>query len=279
MSRYDPIRDESIAATSGGLNPNIPALSQGDRLDALLDRQRAFDDDYRADRERRRGPPRYGDVFEDDYDDDVYDEGLSPRGMLSPQDMFSPQGMMSPQGVMSPPGMRHGEPMGDIARTRAAMEDPLVSSARDGYEREAREEYERDLDEQMFANMGMGMGREQELGMDIIDRDFDLYGDPREEFMESIEREPDPMDAFYGEPQLNPRRRRRGREVTSGVRLPPGAGQGPPMPREALLEGHRMGLSQADMLMGARPDPRLEGTPMPGAFLEDDMGPPMRRRR
>jgi hypothetical protein len=51
------------------------------------------------------------------------------------------------------------------------------------------------------------------------------------------------------------------------------------MPREALLEGHRMGLPQADMLMGARPDPRLEGTPMPGAFLEDDMGPPMRSRR
>jgi hypothetical protein len=161
MSRYDPIRDEFIAATSGGLNPNIPALSQGDRLDALLDRQKAFDDDDCADREGRRGPPRYGDVFEDDYDNDVYDEGLSPRGMLSPQDMFSPQGMMSPQGVMSPQGMRHGEPMGDIARTRAAMEDPLVSSARDGYEREAREEYERDLDEQMFANMDMGMGREQ----------------------------------------------------------------------------------------------------------------------
>jgi hypothetical protein len=51
MSRYDPIRDEFIAATTGGLNPNIPALSQSDRLDALLDRQKAFDDDYRADRE------------------------------------------------------------------------------------------------------------------------------------------------------------------------------------------------------------------------------------
>jgi hypothetical protein len=180
---------------------------------------------------------------------------------------------------MSPSGMRHGEPMMEIARTRAAMEDPLVSMARDGWDREAREEYERDLDEQMFANMGMGMGREQELGMDITDRDFDLYGDPREVFMESIERERDPMDALYGEPQLDPRRRHRGREITSGARLPPGAGQGPPMPREAMLEGHRMGLPQADMLMGARPDPRLEGTPMPGAFLEDHRCPPMRRRR
>jgi hypothetical protein len=111
MSRYDPVRDEFIAATTGGLNPNIPALSQCDRLDALLDRQRAFDDDYHADRERIRGPPRCGDVFEDNYDEDVYDDGLSPRDVLSPQDMFSPQGMMAPQGMMSPPRMRHGESM------------------------------------------------------------------------------------------------------------------------------------------------------------------------
>jgi hypothetical protein len=87
------------------------------------------------------------------------------------------------------------------------------------------------------------------------------------------------MDAFYSEPQLDPRRRRRrGREITSGVRLPPGAGQGPPMPREAALEGHRMSLPQADMLMDARPDPRLEGMPMPGSFL-DEMGPLLPRRR
>jgi hypothetical protein len=278
MSRYDPISDDFFPASSGGLNPEIPALSQGDHLDALLDRQTRFNEDFRADMERRRGPPRYGDVFEDDYDDDVYDEGLSPRGMLSRQDMFSPQGMMSPQDMLSPPSMRHGEPMMDIARTRVAMEDSLVSMARDGYDRQAREDYERDLDEQMLENMGMG--REQELGMDIMDRDFDLFDRDREEpgSMELIERDPDPMKAFYGEPQLDPRRRRRGREVTSGVRLPPGAGQGPPMPRKALLEGHRMGLPQANMLMGARPDPRLEGTPMPGSFL-DDMGPPTRRRR
>jgi hypothetical protein len=279
MSRYNPIRDDFFSASSGGLNPDIPALSQGDRLDALLDRQTRFNEDFRADMERRRGPPRYGDVFEDDYDDDVYDEGFSPRGMLFRQDTFSPQGMMSPQDMLSPPSMRHGEPMMDIARTRVAMEDSLVSMARDGYDRQAREDYERDLDEQMLENMGMGRG--QELEMDIMDRDFDLFDRDREEpgSMESIERDPDPMNAFYGEPQLDPRRRRRcGREVTSGVRLPPGAGQGPPMPRKALLEKHRMGFPQADMLMGARPDPRLEGTPMSGSFL-DDMGPPTRRRR
>jgi hypothetical protein len=278
MSRYDPIRDAFVPASSGGLNPTIPALSQGDRLDALLDRQRGWDDDFRADRERRRGPPRYGDVFEGDYDDDVYDEGLSPRGMLSPQDMMSPQGLLSPQGMLSPPSVSRSEDMLDMGRSRA-MEDPLVSMARDGYSRQAREEYERDLDEQMMENMGIGFGRERDLGMDIMDRNFDLFADREEPgFMASVERDPDPMDAFYGEPQLDPPRRRRGREITPGVRLPPGAGQGPPMPRESVLEGHRMGLPQADMLMGARPDPRLESTPMPASFL-DDMGPPPRRSR
>jgi hypothetical protein len=184
MSRYDPIRDAFLPASSGGLNPTIQALSQGDRLDALLDRQRGWDDDFRADRERRRGPPCYGDVFEDDYDDGVHDEGLSPRGMLSPQDMMSPQGLLSPRGMMSPPSVSRAEDMLDMGRSRV-MEDPLVSSARAGYDHQAREEYERDLDEQMMENMGMGFGRERDLGMDIMDRDFDLFDDREEPgFME-----------------------------------------------------------------------------------------------
>jgi hypothetical protein len=183
--------------------------------------------------------------------------------------------------MMSPPGMRHGEPMMDIARTRAAMEDPLVSMARDGYDREAREEYERDLDEQMFANMGMGMGREQELGMDIMDRDFDLFDPDREEpgFMESIERDPDPMDAFYGEPELHPRRRRGGRAVTSGFRLPPGASPDPPMPRDLRIPDRRMGNPLADVLLGARPRLDDRGTPMPGSIRDMRSSLPMPRRR
>jgi hypothetical protein len=54
--------------------------------------------------------------------------------------------------------------------------------------------------------------------MSIIDRDFDLFGPPVSSMggeslfadaYPSIERgPPDPMAAYYGEPQLNPRRRR-----------------------------------------------------------------------
>ena len=114
-------------------------------------------------------------------------------------------------------------------------------------------------------------------GMSVMDRDFDLFGPAPSsgvgadslfaDTYPSIERgRPDPMAAFYGEPrQYPPRtpRRRRGRSVTSGYDLPPGASGNPGMPRDLVLQDHLMGTPEANMLLGARPLPDLGGTPMP----------------
>lgn len=124
----------------------------------------------------------------------------------------------------------------------------------------------------------------------IMDRDFDLFGPPptsgvgpdslfADAYL-SIERGPrDPMAAFYSEPhQFPPRtpRRRRGRSLTSGVELPPGASGNLQMPRDQFLHDHLMETPEANMLLGARPLPQLRGTPMPPGF--DDPPLPERRR-
>lgn len=94
--------------------------------------------------------------------------------------------------------------------------------------------------------------------------------------MDSIEYDPDPMAVFRSAVYDPPRRHRDpSPSITSGYRLPPGAGENRGFPRHRRIEGSRMENPQADMLLGARPlDGGRADTPMPG-----DMGPPPRRSR
>ena len=204
---------------------------------------------------------------------------MSPQGMM--EDPISP--FYAEELAVSPPGMSREEAMMGLTGP-APNELDLMRSARSGPE---------DAKHMGFIDDMLG-GFEQmpfDMGIGIMDRDFDLFGPAATSGMSgdslfadaypSIERgPPDPMEAFYGEPrQYPPRtsRRRRGRSVTSGFELPQGASGNPPMPRDLVLHDHLMGSPEANMLLGARPLPDLRGTPMPPSF--GDMEPIPERRR
>lgn len=226
-------------------------------------------DRYNDPRLRRRGgadrqQSRLDDLMQDleehnQWQQDFRRDTVRARGIHAP-------GLFDERDLLDRPSDRRDDPMQDIGRSRA-MEDPLVAMARAGYERQEQEQG----DEELLANITGGYDP-----MGIMDEDFELYGPPS--VRESIERAPDPMDPFYGEPSQFPRPRR-DRARTSGYRLPPGARPDPPMPQDNRpLEG-RMNLPQADMLLGARADPRLGGTPRPEFRSERRSPPPMPRRR
>jgi hypothetical protein len=204
---------------------------------------------------------------------------MSPPGML--EDPLSPY--YAEDLALSPPGLSREEAMLGFAGP-APSELDMMRSARSGPE---------DLTHMGFIDDMLG-GFEQmpfDMGMNIMDRDFDLLPAATSgmgadslfaDAYPSIERgPPDPMEAFYGEPReppLRTPRHRRGRTVTSGVELPPGARGNPPMHRERWLHDHLMGSPEANMLLGARPLPDLRGTPMPPGF-DDDFEPMPERRR
>lgn len=137
------------------------------------------------------------------------------------------------------------------------------------------------------------------LGLNILDRDFDLFGpveeEPEQEFgndpllfgdmiLGTIEQGRGRPEAFYGQ-ELNMSGRPRSPSITSGYRLPPHATADPRMPRPIKTGNRRMNNPQADMLLDARPLPgNMRGTPMPGMEQEEDLSefrsvPPERRRR
>jgi hypothetical protein len=196
-------------------------------------------------------------------------------------DMFQDMASLYFDGeYVSPPDRRREEAMLDMGLP-APNELDMLRSARSGPER--------------MPNMGvlddMISGFDHPpFDMSIMDRDFDLFGPPPVSDIGTeslfpddyppIERgPPDPMAAFYGEPQPDPRRLRRhcrSRSITSGYELPPGARLNPGLPTEFRMEDHLMGNPQANMLLGVRPLADVGGTPMPGS---NDFEPlPMTRR-
>lgn len=201
---------------------------------------------------------------------------MSPPGML--EDPLSP--FYAEEPALSPPRLSREEAMLDLAAPAPSGLD-LLRSARN------EPEYPRHMG---FIDNMLGGFEQMPFDMGIMDRDFDLFGPPPTsgvgadslfaDAYPSIElAPPDPMAAFYGEPrQFPPRtpRCRRGRSVTSGVRLPPGASGNMQVPKNRFLHDHLMGTPEANMLLGARPLPELRGTPMPPLF--DDPPLPEGRR-
>lgn len=254
----------------------------------MLDRQDPRDSG-RSRRRRRQAmedeaeAAHYRQLMDNQQEMDQYRQLQGDRPLsMSPQDML--EDPLSPfyaeELALSPPG---------LSREEAMM--GLTSSAPDEYDlrRMARSSPENPAHMNFIDDM-LGGFDQMPFGMSVMDQDFDLYGPAVTsgvgagslfaDVYPSIERERDPMEAFYGEPrQYPPRtpRRRRGRSVTSGFELPADAGGNPPMPRDLVLHDHLMGSPEANMLLGARPLPNLRGTPMPPGF--DDYEPMPERRR
>ena len=227
---------------------------------------------------------QYRQLMDNQQEMDMYRQLQGPAAM-SPADMMSPPGMLedplSPfyaeELALSPPGRSREEAMLGLAGP-APSELDMMRSARSGAEAP--------LDMAFIDDM-LGGFEQMPFDMGIMDRGFDLFGPTSgagadaliADAYPSIERgPPDPMAAFYGEPQEFPPRiprRRRGRSVTSGFELPPGATGNPSMPTDLRLHDHLMGSPEANMLLGARPLTDLRGTPMPPGFDE----PPLPERR
>jgi hypothetical protein len=130
---------------------------------------------------------------------------------MDEDDMFGGMASRSPffeEDLFSPPGRSREEAMLGMVSS-APNELDLMRSATSGHER--------------MPDMGVldgifGGFDPQPYDMSIMDRDFALFGPPVSgmggeslfaDAYPSIERgPPDPMAAYYGEPQLNPRRRR-----------------------------------------------------------------------
>lgn len=180
----------------------------------------------------------------------------------------------------SPPGLNREEAMLGVTSS-ASDEFDLRRMARSSPENPAHMNFIDDM---------LGGFEQMPFGMNVMDRDFDLFGPAAASGMSgdslfadtysSIEHEPDPMEAFYGKPRQYPSRtsrRRRGRSVNSGYDLPPGAGSNPPMPRNLVLHDHLMGSLEVNMLLGARPLPDLRGTPMPPRFDDFEPMPELKR--
>ena len=173
-------------------------------------------------------------------------------------------------------------------------EDPLPPMGSRGPYRPGIPAHER-LSKEIDAGFN-GSAIPRPLGLNILDRDFDLFGpveEPEQEFgndplfgdliLGTIEQGRGRPDASYGQEHLMSARHR-SPSITSGYRLPPHATADPSMPRPDNSIGRRMNNPQADMLLGARPLPNMRGTPMPGMEEEEDLSqfrsvPPERRRR
>lgn len=145
----------------------------------------------------------------------------------------------------------------DLRRVRAE-EDIFFEMAID------RQEYERPPDMSLIDDMLVDFDHDARNHGLVLDRGSDVFDPSRGSgyVHPSIEREPDPENVFYSEPQRQPPRRPSA-SITSGYRLPPGARSHPRLPTEPRLQGHMMGGPEANMLLGARPMTNRSGTLRP----------------
>jgi hypothetical protein len=262
---FDRYGDAYLYA-GGMLDPSGPRSSKSSRRR----RRQALKDEAEA--------ARYRQLMDNQQEMDHYRQlqgarplSMSPPGML--EDPLRPY--YTEELALSPPGLSRKEAMLGLAGP-APSELDMMKSARSGPE---------DLAHMGFIDDMLG-GFEQmpfDMGMGIMDRDFDLFAPAATSGMSadslfadaypSIERgPPEPMATFYGEPRQPPLRtprHRRGRSVTPGFELPSGVRRNPPIPEDTNLHDHLMGSPEANMLLVARPLPDLRGTPMPPGFGDD----------